>query len=107
MDETLLVISNVPDMETANDIANAIVTQQLGACVNILPEVQSIYCWQGKVEKTTEVSLQIKTTRHRYGELEALIVSLHPYDTPEIIAIPVTVGLPAYMAWIAQETQRN
>jgi periplasmic divalent cation tolerance protein len=107
MDTPLLVISNVPDITVANTIAAAIVEQQAGACVNILPAVQSVYRWQGKVETAMEVTLLVKTVNSRYAVLEQLIVSLHPYDTPEIIAIPVTAGLPAYLQWIAQETTKD
>jgi periplasmic divalent cation tolerance protein len=107
MDTPLLVISNVPDMTVANTIAAAIVEQQAGACVNILPAVQSVYRWQGKVETAMEVTLLVKTVNSRYAALEQLIASLHPYDTPEIIAIPVAAGLPAYLQWIAQETTKD
>lgn len=107
MDATLLVLSNVPDMTVATTMATAIVEQQAGACVNILPAVQSVYRWQGKVETVSEVTLLVKTVDRSYAALEALIVSLHPYDTPEIIAIPVTAGLPAYLQWIAQETKKE
>jgi periplasmic divalent cation tolerance protein len=107
MDAPLLVISNVPDMTVANTIAAAIVEQQAGACVNILPAVQSVYRWQGKVETAMEVTLLVKTVNSRYAALEQLIASLHPYDTPEIIAIPVAAGLPAYLQWIAQETTKD
>jgi periplasmic divalent cation tolerance protein len=107
MDSALLVISNVPDMTVATTMATAIVAQQAGACVNILPAVQSVYRWQGKIETATEVTLVIKTVDRCYDALEKLIVSLHPYDTPEIIAIPVSAGLPAYLQWIASETQKE
>lgn len=102
--ETLLVITNCPDEENANAIALALVEEQLAACVNILPRVQSIYRWQGSVESAAEIPLLIKTTATSYPALEARIKALHPYDVPEIIAIPIAQGLPAYLNWVAAET---
>lgn len=102
--ETLLVLTNCPDEETANTIALAVVEAQLAACVNILPRVQSVYRWQGVVESATEIPLFIKSTAANYPALEKLIAGLHPYETPEIIALPITQGLPAYLNWVAAET---
>ena len=102
--ETLLVLTNCPDEETANSIALAVVEAQFAACVNILPRVQSIYRWQGVVESATEIPLFIKSTAANYPALEKLIAGLHPYETPEIIALPITQGLPAYLNWVAAET---
>ena len=101
-----LVITNCPDEETANRIALAVVEAQLAACVNILPRVQSIYRWQGAVESAVEVPLLIKTTAAAYPALEAAIRESHPYDVPEIIALPITAGLPAYLNWLAAETRQ-
>lgn len=102
--ETLLVLTNCPDEETANSIALAVVEAKVAACVNILPCVQSIYRWQGVVESATEIPLFIKSTAANYPALEKLIAGLHPYETPEIIALPITQGLPAYLNWVAAET---
>src|SRR5574343_120654 len=99
-----LVITNCPDEETANRIALAIVEAKLAACVNILPRVQSVYRWQGAVESAAEVPLLIKTTAAAYPALETAIRELHPYDVPEIIALPIAAGLPAYLNWVAAET---
>ncbi|MFN4343234.1 MAG: divalent-cation tolerance protein CutA [Azonexus sp.] len=99
-----LVITNCPDEETANRIALAVVEARLAACVNILPRVQSIYRWQGAVESAAEVPLLIKTTAAAYPALEAAIRERHPYDVPEIIALPIAGGLPAYLNWLAAET---
>jgi len=101
-----LVITNCPDEETANRIALAVVEAQLAACVNILPRVQSIYRWQGAVESAVEVPLLIKTTAAAYPALEAAIRERHPYDVPEIIALPITAGLPAYLNWLVAETRQ-
>jgi len=102
--EPLLVITNCPDEESANAIALALVEAKLAACVNILPRVQSIYRWQGVVESAAEVPLLIKATAANYPALEAAIRQRHPYELPEIIALPITHGLPAYLNWLAAET---
>ena len=105
--ETLLVLTNCPDEKTANAIALAVVEAGLAACVNILPRVQSIYRWQGQVESATEIPLLIKSTTARYPALQAAIAQRHPYDVPEIIALPITRGLPAYLNWVAAETLQS
>ena len=103
--QALLVIANCPDEACANRIALAVVEAGLAACVNLLPRVQSVYRWQGAIESASEVPLLIKTTAGRYTELEAAIRALHPYDVPEIIALPIAQGLPAYLDWLAAETR--
>ncbi len=102
--DTLLVITNCPDEESANAIALAAVEARLVACVNILPRVQSLYRWQGKVESAFEIPLFFKLTAATYAELETLIRQHHPYELPEIIALPVSQGLPGYLAWVVAET---
>lgn len=102
--EPLLVLTNCPDEATANAIALAVVEAKLAACVNILPRVQSIYRWQGRVESTSEIPLLIKSTATIYPQLEQSIRDLHPYEVPEIIALPITQGLPAYLNWVTAET---
>lgn len=104
--ETLIVITNCPDEETANAIALAVVEEQLAACVNILPRVQSVYRWQGSVESAAEIPLLIKTTAPNYPALEARIKAMHPYEVPEIVALPIAHGLPAYLNWVAAETRQ-
>lgn len=100
----LLVITNCPDTAGATAIANALVDAGLAACVNILAPCRSIYRWQGAVETAEETPLLIKTTAERYAELEAVIRAHHAYDVPEIIALPIVQGLPAYLDWLAAET---
>lgn len=102
----LLILTNCPDEASANAIALALVEERLAACVNLLPRVQSIYRWQGAVESAVEVPLLIKTTAAAYPALEAAIRERHPYDVPEIIALPITAGLPAYLNWLAAETRQ-
>jgi len=104
--ETILVISNLPDQESARALAADLVGRGLAACVNVMAPCSSVYRWQGEVETATEVPVFIKTTRERYGALEAAIKAAHPYELPEIIAVPVTAGLPAYLAWVVAETAK-
>ena len=101
---TLLILCNCPDEEVANRIALAVLETRLAACVNIQPRIQSLYRWQGKIESATEIPLFIKSTAANYLALEAAIQKLHPYEIPEIIALPVERGLPAYLNWVAAET---
>ncbi len=105
MTEALLVLTNCPDEEVADRIARTLVEQGLAACVNRLSSVHSTYRWQGAVERATETPLLIKTTRTRYTEVEQTIRALHPYEVPEIVAVPVEAGFAAYLRWIAGETQ--
>jgi periplasmic divalent cation tolerance protein len=107
MQQALLILTNLPDVGQAQRIARSLVSEQLAACVNILPGVQSVYRWQGMVEEAGEVTLLIKTTQARYAELEAALKVLHPYEVPEIIAMPVVAGWPAYLDWVATETQKD
>lgn len=107
MSGVLLVISNTPDRATAERIATALIETQAAACVNILAECRSVYRWAGKVEHAIEVPLLIKTTAEAYPRLEAELRKLHPYEVPEIIAIPVSAGLPAYLDWVATEIRKR
>lgn len=107
MSGVLLVITNTPDRATAERIAAALVETQAAACVNILAECNSIYRWEGKVEHATEVPLLIKTTADAYPRLEAELRKLHPYEVPEIVAIPFSAGLPAYLDWVRKETRKT
>ena len=104
MDETLLVLTNLPDREAALKLARELVDRRLAACVNVLPECTSIYRWKGAIENATEVPVLIKTRAALYGELEAAIGGLHPYELPEIIALPVVRGLPEYLQWVSEGT---
>jgi periplasmic divalent cation tolerance protein len=103
MDEVLIVLTNLPDRDSAHKLAHQLVESRTTACVNILAECTSIYRWQGKIENASEVPLLIKTTRAAYHGLEAMIRSHHPYELPEIIAVSVDAGLPAYLQWVAEE----
>jgi len=105
IDNVLIVLTNCPDAEIADRIARTLVEQKLAACVNRMPAVDSVYRWQGAVERAVEVPLLIKSTRERLSEVQEAIRALHPYEVPEILAIPVVAGLPAYLRWVVDETQ--
>ena len=100
----LLVITNLPDRAAAQTLADALLAQQVAACVNILAPCRSVYRWKGVVQQDDEHPVLIKTTRERYPALEAAIRAVHPYELPEIIAVPIERGLPAYLDWVAAET---
>lgn len=98
------MISNLPDRGSAESLARAVVELRLAACANVMAPCASVYRWQGKVETATEVPVLMKTTRERYAALEAAIKARHPYELPEIIAVPVSAGLLGYLSWVAAET---
>lgn len=103
--DVIMVITNLPDRATAERIASTLVTEGAAACINILAGCTSVYRWEDKLVHTDEVPMLIKTTRATYPRLEATLRKLHPYDLPEIIALPVATGLPEYLTWVAQETK--
>jgi periplasmic divalent cation tolerance protein len=103
--DALIALCSCPDTAVADRIARALVEERLAACVNRLPGVESTYRWNGAVSVEAEVLLVIKTSRARYAALEARLVALHPYEVPEVIAIPLGEGYAPYLAWIAKETR--
>jgi len=102
--EAVLVMTNMPDRESARQLAEKLVELRLAACVNILAPCESVYRWQGRIETAQEVPLLIKTLRAHYGKLEKTILECHPYELPEVIAVPLAAGLPAYLDWLGAET---
>ena len=103
--EILLVLTNCPDAGTAARLRRHLIESNLAACVNQLAPVNSTYRWQGAIEEAVEVPLLIKTSRKRYAELQDALRAAHPYQLPEIVAIPLTCGLPEYLAWVRQESE--
>lgn len=95
-----LVLTTCPSAQTANSIAHALVEERLAACANILPPMQSVYRWRGGVESAQEQLVIVKIRAADYAEVQRRIRELHPYELPEIIAIPISTGLPAYLAWL-------
>jgi len=104
-DDILLVLSNLPDRAAAEKLAAALIEQKLAACVNLLAPCRSVYRWKDALQNGEEHPLLVKTTRGRYPALEAAIRAGHPYELPEIIAVPLAAGLPAYLDWVAAETR--
>src|SRR5690349_15986570 len=100
----LLVLTNLPNRAAAERLADMVIEQKLAACVNILA-CRSVYRWKGAVQHDEEHPMLIKTTRERYPALEQALRAGHPYELPEIIALPVELGLPAYLDWVAAETK--
>jgi periplasmic divalent cation tolerance protein len=105
--DTLLVLTNLPDRATAERIAETLVAECHAACVNVLAGCTSFYRWEGRLEHASEVLLLIKTTREAYSRLEEALRGLHPYELPEIIALPIAGGLPEYLNWVVQETRQK
>lgn len=103
----LLVITTLPDETSAERLAQKIIAQRAAACVNRLAPCSSSYRWQGKIESAQEVPLLIKTTQTAYPALEQLIREDHPYELPEIVAVPVRTGLPAYLDWVRQASENS
>jgi periplasmic divalent cation tolerance protein len=101
---TLLVLTNLPDRAAAERLANGLVENRLAACVNILAPCLSVYRWKGTMQREEEHPMLIKTTAERYAALEEAIRAGHPYELPEIIAVPIERGLPAYLDWIGAQT---
>ncbi|BCL76199.1 divalent-cation tolerance protein CutA [Jeongeupia sp. HS-3] len=99
----VVVICNCPDEAVAERLATGLIEARLAACVNRLAPVRSTYRWEGRIETTEEVPLLAKTTLAAYPALQAWLTEQHPYEVPEIIALPLVAGLPAYMAWLAAE----
>ena len=100
-----LVLVTAPDAEVARELARSLVEARLAACVNVVPGLRSIYRWKGEVLQDDEVLMVLKTTAARYPRLEARLRELHPYDCPEVIALPIEAGHPPYVDWVMQSVQ--
>jgi len=103
--DALLVFTTLPSPDKAADLARTLVEEGIVACGNVLPAVRSIYKWQGKVQDENEVMLLLKTRAEHLERLKLRILDLHPYEVPEVLAIPVESGYRAYLEWIAAETR--
>lgn len=102
--QTLLVFTSLPDETSAQALAAALVGERVAACVSVLAPCRSLYRWRGGIETAQEVPLLIKTTAACYAALETAIRIRHPYELPEIVAVPIAHGLPEYLQWVAAET---
>ena len=105
--EAIAVFITAPNGEEATRLAEMLVGAQLAACVQILPRMESVYRWQGKVERQSEILLIAKTTRASFADLERIVRALHSYETPEIVALPITAGSAPYLEWLGSVTSRG
>ena len=101
-EKILLAFSTFPDAETARQISDQLVTERFAACVNILPAVESIYRWKDNIESGNETLVFFKLSEDRQSAFQDKLRSLHPYDVPEIIFVPVAGGLPEYLQWVSK-----
>ena len=102
-----VVLSNCPDTKTAEQIARRLVTDRLAACVNIMPNVSSVYYWQDEIQQDTEVMLIIKSKQSQFAQLASLITELHPYEVVEVIALDIQQGNEPYLNWINNMVKNN
>ena len=100
-DQIVLALSTFPDRETAQRISNQLITEKFATCANILPPVESIYRWKEKVETGNETLVFFKLSEGRQSAFQEKLRSLHPYEVPEIIFVPISTGLPEYLRWVA------
>ena len=102
--KSFLVLTNAPDRASAERIAELLIENRLAACVNLLAPCRSVYRWKDAIQRDEEHPVLIKTTAERYPELEKALRAAHPYELPEIIAVPIERGLAGYLDWLAAET---
>mgnify|MGYP001817336814 FL=1 len=105
MTEVLIVLCTCPDTAAARRLAAGLLERKWAACVNILPEIRSMYRWQGELHDDGEALMIVKTTRQAYGDVEAWLLEQHPYDVPEVLAVQVPAGSEAYLEWVQNETE--
>ena len=104
--DAIAVYVTVPDKDVGRKVAEALVTAQLAACVNIIPGVESVYWWDGKINSDQELLLMIKSRAPHLSELTKKVISVHPYDVPEVISVPITGGSAKYLEWINASTSK-
>lgn len=101
--DVVVLYCTVPNLEVGSSVARVLVQEGLVACVNLIPGLQSIYRWKGEICEDSEVMLMMKTVRSRTEEIAKRVKSLHPYETPELVALPVRGGLEGYLAWVREQ----
>ncbi len=106
MDDRLVVLVTVPSQDVGKDLARMLLSEKLAACVNIVPSIVSLYTWEGELCTDDEALLMIKTTEAALQELISAVSGDHPYDVPEIIAVPITAGSTEYLSWIGEVVTR-
>ena len=105
--DAIVVFITAANGEEATRLADMLVGAHIAACVQILPEMESVYRWQGKIERASEILMVVKTTRDRFDDLEREVRALHSYDTPEIVAVPIVAGSASYLEWLSNMTARR
>ena len=105
MTDALLVFTTLPSADKAAELAKVLVEERLAACANLLPAIRSIYRWQGKLKDENEVLVLLKTRAEHLERLKLRILELHPYEVPEVLAVPVEAGYQPYLDWLAGETK--
>ena len=100
MKDIVVILSTAPDADTANRLAQGLVENRLAACVNIMPDIRSIYRWQGTVQNESEIMMVIKSTQQSFAAVETWLQEHHPYDEPELLALPVGQGSNTYLDWV-------
>lgn len=103
--EVLLVYCTFPDRQTAHRISRNAVESGLAACATLIPDVESIYRWKGRIESAQETAVTFKTTQERFAELRTFVLQEHPYEVPELVACRVSDGAPAYLGWVQESTR--
>jgi len=104
MDDYIIVLTTCNSSEMASSIADSLVSQKLAACVNVIKGVESVYQWQGKIERDNEILLIVKTRQSLFSQVEQVIQELHDYELPEIIAVSIETGEKNYLNWIQSAT---
>ncbi len=104
MTDAIVVLCTCPNEASARELAHTLLNEKLAACVNLIPQVTSLYIWQGKQEESQEIQLVIKSRRTLFGILQQRIQAIHPYEVPEILALPVMTGNTAYLEWLQEQT---
>lgn len=105
--DPIVVLITAQNREEAIRLADMLVGAHLAACVQILPEIESVYRWQGAIERQPEILILAKTTKPRFAELEREVRALHSYDVPEIVALPIVAGSAPYLKWLSEETHSS
>jgi periplasmic divalent cation tolerance protein len=100
-----VALVTAPDLKTARKLAKIILQSRLAACANLVPQIESHYWWRGKLEKSAEVLMLLKTTHARLPQLQKTVLENHPYDTPEFIVLPIISGNTRYLDWVAESVQ--
>ena len=104
-DGKLVVLVTAPSAEKAGELGRAVVSERLAACASVVPGIRSLYWWEGKIQDEPEALLVLKTTRDRFEALRDRLLALHPYQVPEVVALPIEAGHAAYLEWIERETR--